>query len=195
MSKVNIFIAYMLSERESRQFGQMANSVREVFRPEGKDEKFFHTTLLFIGWVDESLLPFIQKHLARIAASQKPISIDINRLGYFYNQKKHCLKVIYAVPENIPEELRSLCMRLYEVIGKPLSGKTIPAISPSTIHFTISKRLKNRMSIDDFLSLNSQVQPFSIPVDINAIGLYYCKDPDHRYYREICRYPFQDVER
>jgi len=191
MSQINIFIAFMLPKRENTEFSQLAGNVRATFHPEGKDEKFFHTTLLFIGRVDDSWLPFIQKHLAEIAASQAPIPIDINHLGYFYNRKKNCIKVIYAMPDSIPEELQNLCTRLYEIIGKPLYGKTVPAITPSTIHFTISKRLKNRLSEDDFQLLSRQTKPFSIRVNINAMGLYYCKDPDHRYYREICRYNFQ----
>jgi 2'-5' RNA ligase len=182
----------MLPEPENKAFGKVAKQVRDIFHPEGKDERYFHSTLLFIGWIDESRLPFIQECLADIAKEQGPITIDINSIGYFYNQKKQCIKVLYAVPNKIPTELNELCQRLYEKIGKPLQGKTRPAISPATIHFTITNRLKNRLTKEEFTALAEAVNPFSIPVTINEIGLYHCKDPDHRYYREICKFSLQD---
>jgi 2'-5' RNA ligase len=141
MSKVNVFIAYMLKKNENQAFGRVAKEVRDVFCPNGKDELYFHTTLLFIGRVDDSYLPFIQEHLAKVAEETSPIQVDINRIAYFYNQKKQCLKVLYAVPGQIPVALSALCTKLYQTIGEPLIGKTIPAISPATIHFTISNRL------------------------------------------------------
>lgn len=182
----------MLPEPENKAFGKVAKQVRDIFHPEGKDERYFHSTLLFICWIDESRLPFIQECLADIAKEQGPITIDINSIGYFYNQKKQCIKVLYAVPNKIPTELNELCQRLYEKIGKPLQGKTRPAISPATIHFTITNRLKNRLTKEEFTALAEAVNPFSIPVTINEIGLYHCKDPDHRYYREICKFSLQD---
>lgn len=181
----------MLPEYENKAFGKVAQHVRDIFRPEGKDERFFHSTLLFIGWVDESRLPFIQESLAEIAKQQSAISIDINSVGYFFNRKKQCIKVLYAVPDKIPTELNNLCQRLYDKIGKPLQGKTRPAISPATIHFTITNRLKNRLTKEEFMALSEKVNPFSIPITINEIGLYHCKDQDHRYYREICRFCFK----
>ena len=193
MTEVNVFIAFMLSEPENKAFGKIAQQVRDILRPEGKDERFFHPTLLFIGWVDESGLPFIQESLADIAKQQSPITIDINCVGYFYNQKKQCIKVLYAVPDKIPTELNDLCQRLYDKIGKPLQGKTRPAISPATIHFTITNRLKNRLTKEEFTALSQEVDPFSIPVTINEIGLYHCKDQDHRYYREICKFRFESL--
>ncbi|MGI6222638.1 MAG: 2'-5' RNA ligase family protein [Prevotella sp.] len=189
---VNIFIAYMLPDDKRKALEEAAAHVREVFAPEGKDEQFFHTTLLFIGRVEESWLPFIKEKMAEIAAHRSPIKIDINKIGYFYNARKRCIKVLYAVPEHIPDELNELCQQLYEAIGQPLAGKTTPPIAPARIHFTITKRLKRILSKSDFQSFIGNVESFSVPVNINNIGLYHCKDLEHRYYREICKYDFQN---
>ena len=194
MTEANVFIAFMLPEPENKAFGKVAKQVRDVFRPEGKNERFFHSTLLFIGWVDESRLQFIQECLADIAKQQSAITVNINSVGYFYNPKKQCIKVLYAVPDKIPTELNDLCQRLYDKIGKPLQGKTRPAISPAAIHFTITNRLKNRLTKEEFVALSKEVDSFSIPVTINEIGLYHCKDQDHRYYREICKFCFQGIK-
>lgn len=72
MTEVNVFIAFMLSEPENKAFGKIAQQVRDIFRPEGKDERFFHTTLLFIGWVDESGLPFYPRESGRYSQTTKP---------------------------------------------------------------------------------------------------------------------------
>ena len=191
MNTVNIFIAYMLPEDKRKDLDKIATRVKEIFRPDGKDEVFYHSTLLFIGRVDESWLPFIQEKLAEIAGQQTCIEIDINRIKNFYNEKKQCIKVLYAVPDRIPQALDNLCMRLYQTIGQPLIGKTTPPIHPAGIHFTITKRLKRRLSKDDLQALTYQLASYSIPVTINHFGLFYCKDPEHRYYREIHNYPFQ----
>lgn len=190
MDKVNVFVAYMLPKAQSEILQTVAEEVRSAFQPDGKDESFFHTTLLFIGRVDADRLPFIQEKLADIAHEQKPITMDINSIGYFYNQKRDCIKVLFAKSKVIPLELQDLCTRLYKAIGEPLNGQTVPTIFPSRIHFTITKRLKRRLSIDDFDKQASQIPPFSIPVTLDGFGLYHCKDPEHRYYREISFYQF-----
>lgn len=59
MNTVNIFIAYMLPEDKRKDLDKIATRVKEIFRPDGKDEVFYHSTLLFIGRVDESWLPKI----------------------------------------------------------------------------------------------------------------------------------------
>lgn len=190
MDKVNVFVAYMLPKAQSDLLQTVAKEVRSVFRPDGKDESFFHTTLLFIGRVDADRLPFIQDKLAEIAREHKPITMNIDSLGYFYNHKKNCIKVLFAKPKVIPAELQDLCMRLFKAIGEPLNGQTVPTIFPSRIHFTITKRLKRRLSMDDFDKRASLIPPFSIPVTLDVFGLYHCKDPEHRYYREISSYQF-----
>ncbi len=192
MDKVNIFVAYMLSENQGETLQEVADEVREVFRPEGKDENFFHTTLLFIGRVDVDRLTFIQEKLAEVAREQKPISINIDSIGYFYNQKKNFLKVLFTKPKDIPQELNDLCMELYKTIGEPLNGQVVPTIFPSRIHFTITKRLKRRLSKEDFDKLARNIPSFSIPITIDGFGLYHCKDPEHRYYRKISNCKFGD---
>ena len=47
--KVNNFIAFMLPKKVSLDMSNAAEDVKEIFKPDGKDEKFFHCTLLFIG--------------------------------------------------------------------------------------------------------------------------------------------------
>lgn len=193
MDKVNIFVAYMLPEAQSKAFQKVAEEVRNVFRPEGKDESFFHITLLFIGRVDVDRLSFIQEKLAEIAREQKPISMSIDSLGYFpFREKPDRLKVLLAKPEVVPEELNDLCMKLYKTIGEPLNGQAVPTIFPSRIHFTITKRLKRRLSKEDFDKRALDMPSFSIPVIIDGFGLYHCKDPEHRFYREINSYKFGD---
>ncbi len=195
MSEVNIFIACMLPERQRQQMEQVATRVRAVFRPEGKDEPFFHSTLLFIGKVDGGQLPFIQEKMAEIAATQSPIDIDIDSLGYFYNAKRQCVKVLYAVPSRIPTALTALCQRLYTTIGKPLASITTPPIGrPAQVHFTIAKRLRHRLGKQDFATLARQIEPFSIHATMGGMGLYHCKDLEHRYYREISHYTFKGEE-
>lgn len=189
--KINIFIAFMLSGESQAKMLEVADEVKELFQPDGKDEKFFHCTLLFIGRIDKSYIPFIQEQMKEIAATQKPIPININDLGYFYNPKKERIKVLYAKPSSIPEELKSLCTTLYEVIGKPLKGKTTPPIQRARIHFTITKRLKRKLSPEEFNQIRNRIYQFHIDATIDNFGLYYCKDAEHRYYREISRYEFQ----
>jgi 2'-5' RNA ligase len=190
MEKVNIFVAYMLSKAESDALEKVADEVKEVFQPEGKDESLFHTTLLFIGRVNIDRLSFIREKLTEIANKQNPIHLSIDSLGYFYNQKKHCIKVLFAKPKDIPQEVNDLCMKLYKAIGVPLNDHAVPTIFPSSIHFTITKRLKNQLSKEDFDRRVSEIRSFSILVTINGFGLYHCKDPEHRYYREIGSYLF-----
>ena len=191
MEQVNIFIAFMLPKDKNEEFGRIAESVKNIFHPDSKDEKYFHTTLLFIGRVDETWLPFIEERLKKIADDTSEIHVDINRINYFYNQKKQSVKVIYAVPELIPDELTDLTTRLYNDIGKPLSEETPQTIFPAKIHFTISNRLKNKLSKEEFAAYAEKVEPFNISANINEIGLYCCKDPEHRYYRELCKFPFK----
>lgn len=188
--KVNIFIAFMLPSESQTKMQEVANNVKELFQPDGKDEKFFHCTLLFIGRVDVAFVTQIQEKMREIASSEQPIPITIDEIGYFYNPKKDRIKVLYARPSMIPSALNDLCIRLYDAIGKPLEGKTTPPIQKARIHFTITKRLKRGISRDDFARMKSKMRPFSIPVTINNIGLYHCKDAEHRYYREICKYDF-----
>lgn len=194
MDTVNVFIAYMLPEDKRKDLDQIAAGVREIFHPEGKDESFYHSTLLFIGRVDVSELPSIREKMADLARRQTSIEMDLNRIGYFYDKRKQCIKVLYAVPDRIPQALDGLCRRLYQTIGQPLIGKTTPPIRPARIHFTITKRLKHRLSEDEFQTLTPSLKSFRIPVTINSFGLYHCKDPEHRYYREICDDPFQGQE-
>ena len=188
---VNIFIAFMLPKETSSDMDKVADDVKELFKPDGKEEKFFHCTLLFIGRVAEEYIPFIQEKMKSIAAIQKPITIDIDDIGYFYSTKKDRIKVLYAKSSVISPALTELCTILYDTIGKPLEGKTTPPINLARIHFTITKRLKRKLSREDFESIKEKVQHFNIPVTIDNIGLYYCKDAEHRYYREISRYDFQ----
>lgn len=190
MFQVNVFVAYMLPKAQSEMLQTVAEEVRSVFQPDGKDESFFHTTLLFIGRVDADRLPFIQDKLAEIVREQEPITVDIDSLGYFYNQKKRCIKVLFARPKNIPQELSDLCMKLYKAIGEPLNDHAIPTIFPSRIHFTITKRLKNHLSKEDFDRKVCEIPFFSIPVTICGFGMYHCKDPEHRYYKEIAYFDF-----
>lgn len=188
--KVNIFIAFMLPKESSSNMDKVAEDVKELFLPNGKDEKFFHCTLLFIGRVAEEYIPFIQEKMKSIAAIQKPITIDIDDTGYFYSTKKDRIKVLYAKPSVMPPALTELCAMLYDTIGKPLAGKTTPPINPARIHFTITKRLKRKLLREDFENIKTKINHFNIPVTIDNIGLYYCKDAEHRYYREISRYDF-----
>jgi 2'-5' RNA ligase len=183
--KVNVFLAYMLEKQAAEETEKVARIVRDVFHPLGKDEEYFHCTLLFIGRVDKALLPDIEEKASAIARTMRPISFTIDYIGYFYNAKKDRVKVLYAVPSVIPEELRHLCARLYEEIGKPLQGKTTPPIQEAKIHFTITKRLKQVLSRKDFKHLSADIPSFKIPVAMDQFGLYFCKDPQHRYYREI----------
>lgn len=187
---VNIFVAYMLPEDKKMAFDRIAKNVRDVFTPDGKDELFYHTTLLYIGRVEEHWLPFIKEKLEEIARLQKPINLDINKIGLFYNKKKQCIKVLYAVPTDIPEALHNLCTQLYNTIGQPLTGKTTPPIQPAQIHFTITKLLRHLLSLDDFQNLANDLVSFDIPITIDNFGLYHCKDAEHRYYREIDKYDF-----
>lgn len=189
--KVNIFIAYMLSGESQTKMQKVENEVKELFLPDGKDEKFFHCTLLFIGKVDRSYIPFIQEQMEEIAASQCPIPMTIDNIGYFYNHKKERIKVMYAVTSTIPETLNMLCSRFYDKIGRPLEGKTTPPIQRARIHFTITKRLKRKLSPEKFKQIRKELNPFRIDATIDNFGLYYCKDAEHRYYREIRRYEFQ----
>lgn len=189
--KVNIFIAYMLSGENQAKMLKVANEVKELFQPDGKDEKFFHCTLLFIGRVDRSYIPFIQEQMKEIAATQCPIPITIDSIGYFYNPKKERIKVLYAVLSTIPEALNMLCSRLYDKIGRPLEGMTTPPIQRARIHFTITKRLKRKLSPEEFQQISKCINPFRIDATIDNFGLYYCKDAEQRYYREISRYEFQ----
>lgn len=91
--KVNIFIAFMLSDESQAKMQKIANEVKELFQPDGKDKEFFHCTLLFIGRVDKSYIPFIQEKMKLIAASQTPIPITVDDIGYFYNPSKDRIKV------------------------------------------------------------------------------------------------------
>lgn len=188
--KVNIFIAFMLPKAASSDMSNVADDVKELFLPDGKDETFFHCTLLFIGRVAKDYIPFIQEKMKSIAAVQKPITIDIDDIGYFYSTKKDRIKVLYAKPSVMPPALTELCAMLYDTIGKPLEGKTTPPINSARIHFTITKRLKRKLTREDFESIKTKLRHFNIPVTIDNIGLYYCKDAEHRYYREISRYDF-----
>ena len=188
--KVNIFIAFMLPQKALSEMTKVANNVKELFQSDGKDEKFFHCTLLFIGRVDREFVPSIQEKMKCIAATQLPISIKIDDIGYFYSDKKDRIKVLYAKPHNMQAELTELCSKLYEIIGKPLEGKTTPPIHEARIHFTITKRLKRRLSREDFEKIKGNIKHFNIPVTIDNFGLYYCKDVEHRYYREISRNKF-----
>ena len=190
MEKVNVFVAYMVPDVHSRDIEKVVDEVKEVFQPEGKDESFFHATLLFIGLVNIECLPFIQKKMAETAREQKPISMNIDSLGYFYNQKKRCIKVLFARPKNISQNLSDLCMKLYKAIGEPLNDHAVPTIFPSRIHFTITKRLKNHLSKEDFDRKVCEIPSFSIPLTISGFGLYHCKDPGYRYYREIAYFDF-----
>lgn len=187
---VNIFIAFMLPKEASSDMDKVAEDVKELFLPNGKDEKFFHCTILFIGRVAEEYIPFIQEKMKSIAAIQKPITININDIGYFFSTKKDRIKVLYAKPSIMPSALTNLCAMLYDTIGKPLEGKTTPPINLARIHFTLTKRLKRKLSREDFESIKTKVKYFNIPITIDNIGLYYCKDAEHRYYREISRYDF-----
>ena len=188
--KVNVFIAFMLPKEASSDMNHVAEDVKELFLPNGKDEKFFHCTLLFIGRVAEEYIPFIQEKMKSIAAIQEPITININDIGYFFSTKKDRIKVLYAKSSVISPALTELCTILYDTIGKPLEGKTTPPINLARIHFTITKRLKRKLSREDFESIKTKINHFNIPVTIDNIGLYYCKDAEHRYYREISRCDF-----
>lgn len=185
--KVNIFIAFMLPKEASSDMDKVAEDVKELFLPNGKDEKFFHCTLLFIGRVGREYVPSIQEKLKSIAATQQQIPLTIDDIGYFYSEKKERIKVLYAKPHIMPTELTELCSKLYEIIGKPLDGKTTPPIHEARIHFTITKRLKRRLSREDFEKIKGNVKHFNIPITIDNFGLYYCKDVKHRYYREISK--------
>ena len=99
-------------------------------------------------------------------------------------------KVLYAKPSIMPSALTNLCAMLYDTIGKPLEGKTTPPINLARIHFTLTKRLKRKLLREDFESIKTKINHFNIPVTIDNIGLYYCKDAEHRYYREISRCDF-----
>lgn len=154
---VNIFIAFMLPKEASSDMYKVAEDVKELFLPDGKDEKFFHCTLLFIGRVAEKYVPFIQEKMKSIAAVQAPITICIDDIGYFYSTKKDRIKVLYAKPTVMPSALNELCAMLYDTIGKPLEGKTTPPIHPARIHFTITKRLKRKLSREDFESIKTSV--------------------------------------
>lgn len=187
---VNIFIAFMLPKEASSDMYKVAEDVKELFLPDGKDEKFFHCTLLFIGRVAEKYVPFIQEKMKSIAAVQAPITICIDDIGYFYSTKKDRIKVLYAKPTVMPSALNELCAMLYDTIGKPLEGKTTPPIHPARIHFIITKRLKRKLSREDFESIKTRLRHFNIPVTMDNIGLYYCKDAEHRYYRVISRYDY-----
>ena len=187
---VNIFIAFMLPKEASSDMYKVAEDVKELFLPDGKDEKFFHCTLLFIGRVAEKYVPFIQEKMKSIAAVQAPITICIDDIGYFYSTKKDRIKVLYAKPTVMPSALNELCAMLYDTIGKPLEGKTTPPIHPARIHFTITKRLKRKLSREDFESIKTRLRHFNIPVTMDNIALYYCKDAEHRYYRVISRYDY-----
>lgn len=189
--KVNIFIAFMLPKEASSDMDKVAEDVKELFLPNGKDEKFFHCTLLFIGRVGREYVPSIQEKLKSIAATQQQIPLTIDDIGYFYSEKKDRIKVLYAKPHIMPTELTELCSKLYEIIGKPLDGKTTPPIHEARIHFTITKRLKRRLSREDFEKIKGNVKHFNIPITIDNFGLYYCKDVKHRYYREISKYKFK----
>ena len=188
--KVNVFIAFMLPKEASSDMNHVAEDVKELFLPNGKDEKFFHCTLLFIGRVAEEYIPFIQEKMKSIAAIQEPITININDIGYFFSTKKDRIKVLYAKSSVISPALTELCTILYDTIGKPLEGKTTPPINLARIHFTLTKRLKRKLLREDFESIKTKINHFNIPVTIDNIGLYYCKDAEHRYYREISRYDF-----
>ena len=61
----------------------------------------------------------------------------------------------------------------------------------TTQNFTITKRLKRRLSREDFEKIKGNVKHFNIPITIDNFGLYYCKDVKHRYYREISKYKFK----
>lgn len=191
--KVNIFIAFMLPKEASSDMDKVAEDVKELFLPNGKDEKFFHCTLLFIGRVGREYVPSIQEKLKSIAATQQQIPLTIDDIGYFYSEKKERIKVLYAKPHIMPTELTELCSKLYEIIGKPLEGRTTPPIHEARIHFTITKRLKRRLSREDFEKIKGNVKHFNIPITIDNFGLYYCKDVKHRYYREISKYKFKGV--
>lgn len=180
----------MLPKESSSDMEKVAEDVKELFLPNGKDEKFFHCTLPFIGRVAEEYIPFIQEKMKSISADQKPITIGIDDIGYFFSTKKDRIKVLYAKPSVISPALTELCTMLYDTIGKPLEGKTTPPINLARIHFTITKRLKRKLSREEFESVKTKVKHFNIPVTIDNIGLYYCKDAEHRYYREISRYDF-----
>lgn len=65
---VNIFIAFMLPREASSDMYKVADDVNELFKPDGKEEKFFHCNLLFIGRVAEDYIPFIQEKMKSIAA-------------------------------------------------------------------------------------------------------------------------------
>ena len=71
-----------------------------------------------------------------------------------------------------------------------LKARRHPPINLARIHFTITKRLKRKLLREEFESIKTKVKHFNIPVTIDNIGLYYCKDAEHRYYREISRYDF-----
>ena len=91
-----------------------------------------------------------------IATIQKPITININDIGYFFSTKKDRIKVLYAKPSVMPPTLTELCTILYDTIGKPLEGKTTPPINLARIHFTITKRLKRKLSREDFESIKEK---------------------------------------
>ena len=104
--------------------------------------------------------------MSSIAKDQQPIPINIDDIGYFYSDKKDRIKVLYAKPHIMPTELTELCSKLYEIIGKPLHGKTTPPIHEARIHFTITKRLKRRLSREDFEKIKGNVKHFNIPITI-----------------------------
>ena len=57
--KVNVFIAFMLPKEASSDMNHVADDMKELFLPDGKEEKFFHCNLLFIGRVAKDYIPFI----------------------------------------------------------------------------------------------------------------------------------------
>ena len=57
--KVNVFIAFMLPKEASSDMNHVADDVKELFLPDGKEKKFFHCNLLFIGRVAKDYIPFI----------------------------------------------------------------------------------------------------------------------------------------
>lgn len=145
------FIAFDFSEKFKSQLYEIQKSVKSFsYSGSWVSKNNFHLTLKFLGEIDNKHIEDIDKILKNISNNNEPISIQLNKLGFF-NKKNNEYKVIWVGFGGELDRLISVFDKIDEQTSKIGFNKEKRKFKP---HITLGRRLKTDF---DFHQISEKV--------------------------------------
>jgi 2'-5' RNA ligase len=132
MSTKRVFFALWPDNQQRDKLRDVINSVAKGVEGRATDRRDWHTTLAFVGDIEERLIPDLLESASRIQV--EPFRLGFDRLEYWARAKAACL-----VAPTTPPELQNVVSALNSVL---MEVEVVPEDRTYRPHITVSRNAR-----------------------------------------------------